>query len=90
MNTLKEMFKIADKYNLQKAMTIIIGLGETIYDFKILDSLADFPDGLSNFMSSFLAQLKAPSEINTTSFYFELTIETTEKIANAILDFYKE
>ena len=31
-----EMFKIAEKYNLEKAMTIIVGLGETIKDFNLL------------------------------------------------------
>lgn len=32
----EDMFKIADKYKLEKAMTIILGLGETIEDYNLL------------------------------------------------------
>jgi biotin synthase-like enzyme len=34
-----EMFKLADEFKLKKAITIIIGLGETIDDFSALSSL---------------------------------------------------
>lgn len=33
---IEEMYKICDKYNLKKAMTFIVGLGETINDFSTL------------------------------------------------------
>ena len=33
---IENMFKICDKYNLKKAMTFIVGMGETIQDFEKL------------------------------------------------------
>jgi biotin synthase-like enzyme len=36
LKPIESMFKICDKYNLKKSMTIIIGLGETIGDFQSL------------------------------------------------------
>ncbi len=39
LNKIEEMFKICDKYNLKKTITIIIGLGETIEDFPRLAEL---------------------------------------------------
>ncbi|MEM3374233.1 MAG: radical SAM protein [Candidatus Woesearchaeota archaeon] len=39
LDKIDEMFKIADKYNLKKTITIIIGLGETIEDFPKLEYL---------------------------------------------------
>lgn len=39
IDKIDEMFKICDKYNLKKTITIIIGLGETIDDFPKLEEL---------------------------------------------------
>lgn len=39
LDKIDEMFKLADKYNLKKSITIIIGLGETIDDFPKLVNL---------------------------------------------------
>ncbi len=39
LHKIDEMFQIADKYNLKKSITIIIGLGETIDDFPNLVNL---------------------------------------------------
>ena len=33
---IEDMFKLCDKYNLKKAMTIVLGIGETINDFDLL------------------------------------------------------
>ncbi len=38
LNEIEDMFKIADKLELKKTMTLILGLGETISDFKHLKS----------------------------------------------------
>ena len=34
---IEEMFKLCDKYNLKKSITIVLGLGETINDFDLLN-----------------------------------------------------
>jgi biotin synthase-like enzyme len=39
LDKIEEMFKIADKYNLKKSITIIIGLGETIEDYPKLKEI---------------------------------------------------
>ncbi len=39
LHKIDEMFELADKYNLKKSITIIIGLGETIDDFPKLVEL---------------------------------------------------
>jgi len=41
LDEIEQMFNLADKYNLKKAITIIIGLGETIDDFSGLVNLVN-------------------------------------------------
>ncbi|MBS3097444.1 radical SAM protein [Candidatus Woesearchaeota archaeon] len=36
LNEIEDMFKLCDKLKLKKAITIILGLGETLNDFKLL------------------------------------------------------
>jgi biotin synthase-like enzyme len=41
LDKIEEMFKIADKYDLKKSITIIIGLGETIEDYPKLKNILE-------------------------------------------------
>jgi biotin synthase-like enzyme len=39
LDKIDEMFNVADKYNIKKSITIIIGLGEKIEDFPVLSEM---------------------------------------------------